>query len=256
MKRVILGMVAAFVLTGCGHGKATATTSTTSTTTSPTTATTTTTSTTTTSTTATTTTRVSTTTATVTTEAPATAASVQEAPQSQIVHTESAGFYQPVFMDVANLAGKSDIEAFTIPLRIEFNRYIAKYIARDISVMRYALYDINGDGVDELFVGSYGEFYTIYGLNNGAPYLIAQNFVPDFGNERNFSTVYQDGRILENNYNSGSGDGRATLLQLSGGTVYEVDAVDYQALQFDESDLGLAGVPQLDIASLSWQSFE
>ncbi|MEW4353405.1 hypothetical protein AB1I63_00655 [Streptococcus pneumoniae] len=155
----------------------------------------------------------------------------------------------------------------TIPLPDEMSAWVIEGALRSIDQIVYGYYDINHDGVNELFIGTRGtdgQIYVteLYYLNNGQPNRIAESFVASGGGARSGFIVYEDGSIVSMVWSSASGLGTVTHYRLPSGGQGNASVVseiaDYQVIGNSQkvSDILEITASELSLPTIIWNNFE
>ncbi|MTB49227.1 hypothetical protein [Streptococcus uberis] len=131
---------------------------------------------------------------------------------------------------------------------------IIKKIKQDKTVEKYAFFDINKDGIDELIVGDGSHAGAIYYLQSGKPVLLvkANTFTLNY---RSSFTIYISGKIAYYEWTIPDEKGKEQVMQIGkNGKSIEIlkQKVDIQMTEFDQRELGLANDKKENLSKLSW----
>lgn len=123
----------------------------------------------------------------------------------------------------------------------------------------YAFHDIDGNGVNEMIVGSHWEntWYgdAIYYLKGDIPELLVKSYSGSSGGAREHFTIYQDGKIFFGQFHSLRPEGLAKVYTIKPDNT-GVDLIleqEYNWVDSKPEDIGLNSAAELDLNSLQWQ---
>ncbi|MER0122548.1 DUF6287 domain-containing protein [Streptococcus sp. ZJ100] len=181
-------------------------------------------------------------------------------------------FYAGVFEDYQKIleyyatynTNLAHIQELLGSLSIELNSWVIESALYSPNSLRYTFLDVNQDGQNELLVSSFQENQQIfpvalYYLENKTPSLFAQGFVAGHGGARNAFRIYQNGDVVTASWNSGTGEGTATLYQFSTDSPQpkQSDQTEFQLGPIKLDQLcGKSKEEELDLTALDWASFE
>lgn len=176
--------------------------------------------------------------------------------------------YQKVFEDYRLLlsSNSSDTQAaenLRNQLHFPLEYWTVDNILAQPDALAYSFHDLNGDGQKELLVGAkFGEnpyhLVSLYYLKGQEPALLGESHAASVGGSRVTLFVYRDGRFLSSHWHSGSGNGQATLYQLSNQNQEPeiLQQIDFtKTADAGESQFGLSQADRLDMDSLTWKKF-
>lgn len=118
----------------------------------------------------------------------------------------------------------------------------------------HAFYDINKDGVDEMFIGDSkipGAFYYIV---DGKPQRLGYSYIASAGGSRKSFQVFDNGYVVQYDWYSGNGKGNATVFNLlNDGNEAEIirQEKDIQIIQLAPIDLEIQS-QVFDLTKLKW----
>lgn len=179
--------------------------------------------------------------------------------------------YQSVFSDYEKVLvfardhGAEDYEGMaSLPQQLthKISYWSVEGIVRNPDKFVYAFYDLDGNGQEELFVGSRfteGEVYpsAFFYMKDGEPTLLAESIVAGHGGARAAVTFYKDGSISDIRWSSGTGDAEGVVYQLQKDNTEAMvvrQASDFKVpSETDNDPLGLAGKETVSLADLSWE---
>lgn len=144
---------------------------------------------------------------------------------------------------------KSDEELYADVLENGVKEYGSSY-------KRYAFYDIDKNGTDELIIGDETAAIALYYLKNNQPERLARSYVSPVGGVRQGFTIYQDGKVSYRDVSSFDGKGELSVYQLKkDNSGYDtIVEKDYQVGQSQSSDFGLTDGTELDLTVLDWKT--
>lgn len=144
---------------------------------------------------------------------------------------------------------KSDEELYADVLENGVKEYGSSY-------KRYAFYDIDKNGTDELIIGDNTAAIALYYLKNNQPERLARSYVSPVGGVRQGFTIYQDGKVSYMDFSSFDGKGALSVYQLKkDNSGYDtIVEKDYQVGQSQSSDFGLTDGTELDLTVLDWKT--
>ncbi len=172
--------------------------------------------------------------------------------------------YQSI-IDFSKSADKSDIEKMidlSHQLQVPIQSWVLESAINNSENLRYAFFDLNKDGKDELFAGSLnydGSSFVsgFYSLVNGQPTLLGEGFVAGNGGARSAVAFYENGEYISYSWSSGTGEASGALMKLSaGGQVNQVTEKEFQIQDDLATVFGLSEVSLFDIQQLDWKKFE
>lgn len=135
---------------------------------------------------------------------------------------------------------------------------IIKKIKQDKTVEKYAFFDINKDGIDELIVGDGSHAGAIYYLKFGKPVLLVQANTITLNYRSSFS-IYITGKIAYYEWTLPDEKGKEQVMVIKeNGKSVEIlnQKVDIPMTDFDKNDLGLIDDKKEDLSKLSWTNNE
>lgn len=195
----------------------------------------------------------------------------QSSTSSSQVKKDDKELYQSVFsdyqaiIDFANSADKENVEkmmAVLQGLQLPMNSWVMESAVKTAPHLRYAFYDLNQDGQNELFIGSENTdgsvFVTgFYGIIDGQVSLLAENFVAGVGGGRSALVLFQSGEYVSYGWSSGTGDAVGTLNKLdANGQLIEGVAQDFHMRDELVSVFGKTESEILDPNQFDWEEFE
>ncbi|NQJ22822.1 hypothetical protein HO566_10030 [Streptococcus suis] len=195
----------------------------------------------------------------------------QSSTSSSQVKKDDKELYQSVFsdyqaiIDFANSADKENVEkmmAVLQGLQLPMNSWVMESVVKTAPHLRYAFYDLNQDGQNELFIGSENTdgsvFVTgFYAIIDGKISLLAENFVAGVGGGRSALVLFQSGEYVSYGWSSGTGDAVGTLNKLdANGQLIEGVEQDFHMRDELVSVFGKTESDILDPNQFDWEDFE
>lgn len=195
----------------------------------------------------------------------------QSSTSSSQVKKDDRELYQSVFsdyqaiIDFANSAYKENVEkmmAVLQGLQLPMNSWVMESAVKTAPHLRYAFYDLNQDGQNELFIGSENTdgsvFVTgFYAIIDGQISLLAENFVAGVGGGRSALVLFQSGEYVSYGWSSGTGDAVGTLNKLdANGQLIEGVEQDFHMRDELVSVFGKTESEILDPNQFDWEDFE
>lgn len=195
----------------------------------------------------------------------------QSSTSSSQVKKDDKELYQSVFsdyqaiIDFANSADKENVEkmmAVLQGLQLPMNSWVMESAVKTAPHLRYAFYDLNQDGQNELFIGSENTdgsvFVTgFYAIIDGQISLLAENFVAGVGGGRSALVLFQSGEYVSYGWSSGTGDAVGTLNKLdANGQLIEGVAQDFHMRDELVSVFGKTESEILNPNQFDWEEFE
>ncbi|NQN86797.1 hypothetical protein HO997_02535 [Streptococcus suis] len=195
----------------------------------------------------------------------------QSSTSSSQVKKDDKELYQSVFsdyqaiIDFANSADKENVEkmmAVLQGLQLPMNSWVMESVVKTAPHLRYAFYDLNQDGQNELFIGSENTdgavFVTgFYAIIDGQISLLAENFVAGVGGGRSALVLFQSGEYVSYGWSSGTGDAVGTLNKLdANGQLIEGVEQDFHMRDELVSVFGKTESEILDPNQFDWEDFE
>lgn len=195
----------------------------------------------------------------------------QSSTSSSQVKKDDKELYQSVFsdyqaiIDFANSADKENVEkmmAVLQGLQLPMNSWVMESVVKTAPHLRYAFYDLNQDGQNELFIGSENTdgsvFVTgFYAIIDGQISLLAENFVAGVGGGRSALVLFQSGEYVSYGWSSGTGDAVGTLNKLdANGQLIEGVEQDFHMRDELVSVFGKTESDILDPNQFDWEDFE
>ena len=190
-----------------------------------------------------------------TTVAPTTETTTTVAPKP-----DNKELYAKVFEDIrtvkelgADVAGK---------LNVPLEYWAANSLNKQKDSLQYLFYDINDDGVDELFIGhtSNGKPFTVvaYYLDGKTPKILHQSYVAEAGGARSAFSFFKGGLLYTVEFLSGTGNGDAKVFKLEpkGAGLTLVNSLKFEKMQFKLEDLGLKQEDTIDLTKMDWKEFK
>lgn len=194
-----------------------------------------------------------------------TQAATTVAPTTQTTTTvaqkpDNKELYAKVFEDIRTIKeqGADGSEKLNVPLAY----WAANSLNKQKESLQYLFYDINGDGVDELFIGytSNGNPFAVvaYYLDGKTPKILHQSYVAEAGGARSAFSIFKGGLLYTVEYSSGTGNGEAKVYRLekNGGSLTPIKSIAFKEMKFQLSDLGLHKEDMIDLSSMDWQLFK
>lgn len=149
-------------------------------------------------------------------------------------------------------------------MKFPVHSWVGESVWRSKDSLRYAFYDIDGNGTMELLTATQNNdgsmfLYGVYYINGSTPTLLTEGFVGGTA-ARSAITIYTDGTVLGYGWSSGTGDGGGTLyeLQKNNTEAKEVQTISDLNVGNDDVDarFGKTKSEVLDLKELDWQRFE
>ncbi|HFI0066887.1 TPA: DUF6287 domain-containing protein [Streptococcus suis] len=195
----------------------------------------------------------------------------QSSTSSSQVKKDDKELYQSVFsdyqaiIDFANSADKENVEkmmAVLQGLQLPMNSWVMESVVKIAPHLRYAFYDLNQDGQNELFIGSENTDGSVfvkgfYAIIDGQISLLAENFVAGVGGGRSALVLFQSGEYVSYGWSSGTGDAVGTLNKLdANGQLIEGVEQDFHMRDELVSVFGKTESEILDPNQFDWEDFE
>ncbi|HEM6265183.1 TPA: hypothetical protein U2C71_000362 [Streptococcus suis] len=195
----------------------------------------------------------------------------QSSTSSSQVKKDDKELYQSVFsdyqtiIDFANSADKENVEkmmAVLQGLQLPMNSWVMESAVKTAPHLRYAFYDLNQDGQNELFIGSENTDESVfvkgfYAIIDGQISLLAENFVAGVGGGRSALVLFQSGEYVSYGWSSGTGDAVGTLNKLdANGQLIEGVEQDFHMRDELVSVFGKTESEILDPNQFDWEDFE
>ncbi|HEL2109576.1 TPA: hypothetical protein TY903_000049 [Streptococcus suis] len=195
----------------------------------------------------------------------------QSSTSSSQVKKDDKELYQSVFsdyqaiIDFANSADKENVEkmmAVLQGLQLPMNSWVMESAVKIAPHLRYAFYDLNQDGQNELFIGSENTDGSVfvkgfYAIIDGQISLLAENFVAGVGGGRSALVLFQSGEYVSYGWSSGTGDAVGTLNKLdANGQLIEGVEQDFHMRDELVSVFGKTESEILDPNQFDWEDFE
>ena len=122
---------------------------------------------------------------------------------------------------------------------------------------KYAFWDLNQDGSDELLIGDGKTIAAVYYLKNNQPTLLHVAYVASAGGYRSSLDVFDNGQIVYATWQSLNPEMELSLYSLEKGEVKEEKKATIQigGDQTAEQALGISA-KKLDLSKLDWKTFE
>ncbi|HFR3425692.1 TPA: DUF6287 domain-containing protein [Streptococcus suis] len=195
----------------------------------------------------------------------------QSSTSSSQVKKDDKELYQSVFsdyqtiIDFANSADKENVEkmmAVLQGLQLPMNSWVMESAVKTAPHLRYAFYDLNQDGQNELFIGSENTDGSVfvkgfYAIIDGQISLLAENFVAGVGGGRSALVLFQSGEYVSYGWSSGTGDAVGTLNKLdANGQLIEGVEQDFHMRDELVSVFGKTESEILDPNQFDWEDFE
>lgn len=149
-------------------------------------------------------------------------------------------------------------------MKFPVHSWVGESVWRSKDSLRYAFYDIDGNGTMELLTATQNNdgsmfLYGVYYINGSTPTLLTEGFVGGTA-ARSAITIYTDGTVLGYGWSSGTGDGGGILyeLQKNNTEAKEVQTISDLNVGNDDVDarFGKTKSEVLDLKELDWQQFE
>ncbi|HEL9633584.1 TPA: hypothetical protein U0K44_000395 [Streptococcus suis] len=195
----------------------------------------------------------------------------QSSTSSSQVKKDDKELYQSVFsdyqtiIDFANSADKENVEkmmAVLQGLQLPMNSWVMESAVKTAPYLRYAFYDLNQDGQNELFIGSENTDGSVfvkgfYAIIDGQISLLAENFVAGVGGGRSALVLFRSGEYVSYGWSSGTGDAVGTLNKLdANGQLIEGVEQDFHMRDELVSVFGKTESEILDPNQFDWEDFE
>lgn len=179
--------------------------------------------------------------------------------------------YQAVFadyqkiVDFAATADPSNVDGvLTVLNELQFpmNSWVVESAINTSDSIRYAFYDFNNDGQNELFFGSENPdgsmFVTgFYGIIADQVSLLAEGFVAGHGGARNAMVLFQGGEYVSYGWYSGTGEAVGTLNRIDEmGQLIEGTPIDFHMRDELVSVFGKTEADILNPNQFDWEEFE
>ncbi|HFI0272535.1 TPA: DUF6287 domain-containing protein [Streptococcus suis] len=179
--------------------------------------------------------------------------------------------YQAVFadyqkiVDFAATADPSNVDGvLTVLNELQFpmNSWVVESAINTSDSIRYAFYDFNNDGQNELFFGSENPdgsmFVTgFYGIIADQVSLLAEGFVAGHGGARNAMVLFQGGEYVSYGWYSGTGEAVGTLNRIDEmGQLIEGAPIDFHMRDELVSVFGKTEADILNPNQFDWEEFE
>ena len=122
---------------------------------------------------------------------------------------------------------------------------------------KYAFWDLNQDGSDELLIGDGKTIAAVYYLKNNQPTLLHVAYVASAGGYRSSLDLFDNGQIVYATWQSLNPEMELTLYSLGKGEVKEEKKATIQigAKETAEQALGISA-KKLDLTKLDWKNFD
>ncbi|WP_105117280.1 DUF6287 domain-containing protein [Streptococcus suis] len=195
----------------------------------------------------------------------------QSSTSSSQVKKDDKELYQSVFsdyqaiIDFANSADKENVEkmmAVLQGLQLPMNSWVMESAVKTAPHLRYAFYDLNQDGQNELFIGSENTdgsvFVTgFYAIIDGQVSLLAEGFVAGHGGARSAVALFNDGEFISYGWSSGTGDAIGMLKVLdANGQVTQVSEKEFHIQDKLATVFGKNEGLLLEPRQFDWEDFE
>ncbi|HEL2401803.1 TPA: hypothetical protein TZS69_000755 [Streptococcus suis] len=195
----------------------------------------------------------------------------QSSTSSSQVKKDDKELYQSVFsdyqtiIDFANSADKENVEkmmAVLQGLQLPMNSWVMESAVKTAPHLRYAFYDLNQDGQNELFIGSENTDGSVfvkgfYAIIDGQISLLAENFVAGHGGARSAVALFNDGEFISYSWSSGTGDAIGMLKVLdANGQVTQVSEKEFHIQDKLATVFGKKEEALLDPRQFDWEDFE
>lgn len=179
--------------------------------------------------------------------------------------------YQAVFADYQKIvefaatADPSNVDGvLTVLNELQFpmNSWVVESAINTSDSIRYAFYDFNNDGQNELFFGSENPdgsmFVTgFYGIIADQVSLLAEGFVAGHGGARNAMVLFQGGEYVSYGWYSGTGEAVGTLNRIDEmGQLIEGTPIDFHMRDELVSVFGKTEADILNPNQFDWEEFE
>ena len=122
---------------------------------------------------------------------------------------------------------------------------------------KYAFWDLNQDGSDELLIGDGKTIAAVYYLKNNQPTLLHVAYVASAGGYRSSLDLFDNGQIVYATWQSLNPEMELTLYSLGKGEVKEEKKATIQigGKETAEQALGIS-TKKLDLTKLDWKTFD
>lgn len=122
---------------------------------------------------------------------------------------------------------------------------------------KYAFWDLNQDGSDELLIGDGKTIAAVYYLKNNQPTLLHVAYVASAGGYRSSLDLFDNGQIVYATWQSLNPEMQLTLYSLGKGEVKEEKKATIQigGKETAEQALGISA-KKLDLTKLDWKNFD
>ena len=179
--------------------------------------------------------------------------------------------YQAVFADYQKIvefaatADPSNVDGvLTVLNELQFpmNSWVVESAINTSDSIRYAFYDFNNDGQNELFFGSENPdgsmFVTgFYGIIADQVSLLAEGFVAGHGGARSAMVLFQGGEYVSYGWYSGTGEAVGTLNRIDEmGQLIEGAPIDFHMRDELVSVFGKTESDILNPNQFDWEEFE
>ncbi|NQG97865.1 hypothetical protein HO675_07180 [Streptococcus suis] len=179
--------------------------------------------------------------------------------------------YQAVFADYQKIveyaatADPSNVDGvLTVLNELQFpmNSWVVESAINTSDSIRYAFYDFNNDGQNELFFGSENPdgsmFVTgFYGIIADQVSLLAEGFVAGVGGARSAMVLFQGGEYVSYGWYSGTGEAVGTLNRIDEmGQLIEGTPIDFHMRDELVSVFGKTEADILNPNQFDWEEFE
>ncbi|MGS4787539.1 DUF6287 domain-containing protein [Streptococcus sp. P25B114] len=179
--------------------------------------------------------------------------------------------YQAVFADYQKIvefaatADPSNVDGvLTVLNELQFpmNSWVVESAINSSDSIRYAFYDFNNDGQNELFFGSENPdgsmFVTgFYGIFADQVSLLAEGFVAGVGGARSAMVLFQGGEYVSYGWYSGTGEAVGTLNRIDEmGQLIEGTPIDFHMRDELVSVFGKTESDILNPNQFDWEEFE
>ncbi|NQG18595.1 hypothetical protein HO710_01150 [Streptococcus suis] len=179
--------------------------------------------------------------------------------------------YQAVFADYQKIvefaatADPSNVDGvLTVLNELQFplNSWVVESAINTSDSIRYAFYDFNDDGQNELFFGSENPdgsmFVTgFYGIIADQVSLLAEGFVAGHGGARSAMVLFQGGEYVSYGWYSGTGEAVGTLNRIDEmGQLIEGTPIDFHMRDELVSVFGKTEADILNPNQFDWEEFE
>ncbi|HEL2576666.1 TPA: hypothetical protein TZ704_001851 [Streptococcus suis] len=179
--------------------------------------------------------------------------------------------YQAVFADYQKIvefaatADPSNVDGvLTVLNELQFpmNSWVVESAINTSDSIRYAFYDFNNDGQNELFFGSENPdgsmFVTgFYGIIADQVSLLAEGFVAGHGGARSAMVLFQGGEYVSYGWYSGTGEAVGTLNRIDEmGQLIEGTPIDFHMRDELVSVFGKTESDILNPNQFDWEEFE